>query len=68
MLEERGESIQRFELMRVDRQKVSGLVVEPVVAGEENKRRGIRGFDDDVGDHHLEFFDPARGRGGGFGL
>ena len=64
VLEERGEAVERLELVGIDRQEMPGLVVEPVVAGKEHERRGVGRLDDDVGDHHLELLDSSRcGRG-----
>jgi hypothetical protein len=66
VLEKRGESIERLELVRIDRKKMPGFVIESVIAGEQHQRRRIGRLHDHVGDHHLELLDAFRGRGGGF--
>jgi hypothetical protein len=40
---------------------MAGAVFQPIVPGEQYERRGVRRLDDDVGDHHLQFFDSYGG-------
>ena len=47
--------------MGIDRQKVPGHVLEPIVARKEDERGGIGRLDDDVGDHDLQFLDASAG-------
>jgi hypothetical protein len=54
--------------MGIDREEVTCLVVEPVIAGKQDERRRIGRFHDHVGDHHFEFLDSPRCGRGGFGL
>jgi hypothetical protein len=61
IFEKREETLERFELMGVHRQKMAGAVFQPIVPGEQCERRGVRRLDDDVGDHHLQFFDSYGG-------
>ena len=62
VLEERGEALERVELVRIDRQEVAGEIFEPIVPREQDEGGGIRRLDDDVGDHHLHLLDAPRGR------
>ena len=62
VFQERGETLERLELVRVDRQEVARQVFKAIVAGEQHQGGGIRRLDDDVGDHHFHLFDAARSR------
>jgi hypothetical protein len=39
ILEKCDEPLERFELMGIDGQKMTGSMFQPVIAGEEDKRR-----------------------------
>jgi hypothetical protein len=50
------ESIERVELVGIDREKVTRAVVESVVSCEKEERRSVRRFLDDVRHHHFQLF------------
>ena len=64
ILQKRREPLERLELVGIDGQKMSGAVLEAIVAGEQHQRGRVRRLDDDVGDHHLELFDASAIRHG----
>jgi len=57
VFQERGESIECLELMRVDCQEMSGFVVKMVIPREQHQSRGVRSLDHDISHHDLEVLD-----------
>ena len=49
--------LQRLELVRIDGEKVAGLVVEAIVAGEQHQRGGVGRLDDHLRDRDVELPD-----------
>src|SRR5262245_58857552 len=59
VFEECNEAFQPIELMRIDCQKVSRLIVESLVPREQNQSRRVRSFADHVPYHRLHFPDAS---------
>jgi hypothetical protein len=63
VLEILAEAVERRELLRLDGQEVAGLVLQPVVAGEEHQGGRVLRLPDHLGHHHFQLLDARPGSG-----